>query len=155
MPTSADFEDLRQRIERFIHNEGDRDTKLQAICGLLRAEVAHYDWVGFYLVDPQADQELVLGPYVGAPTEHTRIPFGRGICGQAAATEQTFLIQDVSLETNYLSCSPDVQSEIVVPIMRDGTVLGELDIDSHARAPFTPQDRSFLEWVCSTVAPLL
>ncbi len=92
---------------------------------------------------------------MGAPTDHTRIPFGKGICGQAAATENTFIVQDVTLETNYLSCSPDVRSEIVVPILKDGVVVGELDIDSHALAPFTDQDQAFLDAVCAQVAPLL
>jgi GAF domain-containing protein len=121
---------------------------------LLEAEVPHYDWVGFYLVDPAAPRELVLGPYVGAPTEHTRIPFGQGICGQAADTETTFIVQDVSQETNYLSCSPDVQSEIVLPIMKADKVIGELDIDSHALAPFTDVDRALLERICDQVATL-
>ncbi|MGC9520388.1 MAG: GAF domain-containing protein [Anaerolineae bacterium] len=154
-PTPPDFEDLLADIDALLERPLSRDEKLEALCALLRDQVPHYDWVGFYLVDSEAERELVLGPYVGAPTEHTRIPFGEGICGQAADTEQTFIVQDVSLETNYLSCSPDVRSEIVVPLVRDGEVLGELDIDSHALSPFTAQDHAFLEQVCHRVAPLL
>ncbi len=149
------FELLLAEIDDLIERPLGRDETLEAICGLLKEQVAYYDWVGFYRADPYAERELVLGPYVGAPTEHTRIPFGEGICGRAADTEQTFVVQDVSLETNYLSCSPDVRSEIVVPILRDGEILGELDIDSHALAPFTAEDRRFLERVCRRVAPLL
>ena len=115
----------------------------------------YYDWVGFYLTDPEKKDELVLGPYEGDPTEHTRIPFGRGICGQAAATKETFVVQDVSKEDNYLSCSVHVKSEIVVPIIRDGEVLGELDIDSHTVEPFTDGDREFLERVCELVTAIL
>jgi len=84
-----------------------------------------------------------------------RIPFGRGICGQAAERKETFVVQDVSKETNYLSCSPEVKSEIVVPIMKDGRVLGELDIDSHSLAPFTDEDREFLENICRLISEKL
>lgn len=122
------------------------------LCRLLAARVPHYAWVGFYWVAPDEPQTLVLGPYVGEPTEHTRIPFGKGICGQAAVTLDTFVIQDVTKENNYLSCSPSVRSEIVVPVMRDGVFLGELDIDSHHLAPFTAEDRAFLEQVAALVA---
>lgn len=138
------------------------DEKLLALCHLLKDQVAHYDWVGFYLVDPASrdatsDQgrELILGPYAGAPTEHTRIGFGQGICGQAAETERTFIIQDVAQEDNYLSCSPHVRSEIVLPIMSGNRILGELDIDSHILAPFTERDEAFLATICELVAPLL
>jgi L-methionine (R)-S-oxide reductase len=151
----SNFDQLLSRVRAISTGTATRDQKLQAICALLRDEIQHYNWVGFYLTDANADRELVLGPHEGAPTEHTRIPFGRGICGQAAATEQTFIVQDVSQETNYLSCSPDVLSEIVVPILREGVVLGELDIDSHVLAPFGGEDRAFLEDVCDLVAPLL
>jgi len=151
------FDGLLKQIERIIstHRDDEPDEILERICAVLKDEVSHYDWVGFYLVDPDAERELVLGPYVGAPTEHTRIPFGKGICGQAAATESTFIVQDVTQETNYLSCSPDVRSEIVVPILKEDVIVGELDIDSHALAPFTDQDQAFLDAVCAQVAPLL
>ena len=154
--TEQNFTALLSTIREVVTSEGRaRDEKLHAICALLEREVAHYDWVGFYLVDPAGERELVLGPFVGAPTEHTRIAFGQGICGQAADTEMTFVIQDVSQETNYLSCSPHVKSEIVVPIFKDGVVAGEIDIDSHALAPFTDADNAFLEQVAVLVAALL
>lgn len=128
------------------------DEKLKRICTILNNNVPHYHWVGFYLTDPGKERELVLGPFEGAPTEHTRIPFGQGICGQAAERGETVLIQDVSKEENYLSCSINVRSEIVVPIFRDGSVAGELDIDSHQVSPFTEEDREFLEKVAEMVA---
>lgn len=155
MTTVSLFSQCLEGVRRIVQGGAARDAVLLAICETLKRDIPHYDWVGFYLVDPAREQELVLGPYVGAPTEHTRIAFGQGICGQAAATELTFVIQDVSQETNYLSCSPDVRSEIVAPIFRDGKVIGELDIDSHAIAPFTPADQQFLEDVAALVAPLL
>lgn len=160
-----DFETLLANIAEIVEDaKANRmghpdETKtphaLQTICSLLKEQVAHYDWVGFYLVDPHSDRELILGPYAGAPTDHIRIPFGRGICGQAAATEATFVIQDVLEETNYLSCSPDVRSEIVLPIMKGPQIAGELDIDSHKLAPFTDEDEAFLEDVCDLIAPLI
>jgi L-methionine (R)-S-oxide reductase len=154
--TNQDFATLLIAVREIMASaSGTRDEKLRAICALLEREVAHYDWVGFYLVDPARERELVLGPFVGAPTEHTRIAFGQGICGQAADTEMTFVIQDVSQETNYLSCSPHVKSEIVVPIFKDGAVVGEIDIDSHALAPFTDVDNAFLEQAATLVAALL
>lgn len=133
----------------------DADARLQAVCDLLKQEVPHYDWVGFYLVDPKKERELVLGPFAGAPTEHVRIAFGQGICGQAAETKKTFVVQDVSAESNYLACSPDVQSEIVLPLLHQGEVMGELDIDSHTVGAFSEEDRAFLLKVCYAVSRLL
>jgi GAF domain-containing protein len=154
MKTQPDVTRLLSNVREIVAQDTPREVALAAICELLAREVPHYDWVGFYLVDPERPQELVLGPFEGAPTEHTRIAFGQGICGQAAATELTFVVQDVSQETNYLSCSPHVRSEIVVPIFKDGAVVGELDIDSHELAPFTDADPAFLEAVCAEVARL-
>jgi GAF domain-containing protein len=117
--------------------------------------VSYYSWVGFYVVDKDRKNELVLGPFEGEPTEHTRIPFGRGICGQAAALRETFLVQDVSKETNYLSCSANVKSEIVIPIFKKGKVVGELDIDSHVLSPFTKEDEAFLKKISEIVSKIL
>ena len=143
---------LLREIKSILSQKQDREQLLKAICELLVTEVAHYDWVGFYLV---IEEQLVLGPFVGAPTEHTQINFGEGICGQAAAREEVFLIQDVSQATNYLSCSPQVKSEIVMPLYDvDQVLVGELDIDSHELAPFTERDQEFLAAVCESVAVL-
>jgi GAF domain-containing protein len=90
----------------------------------------------------------MLGPYLGAPTEHVKIAFGQGICGQAAERKETFVVQDVSKETNYLSCSIKVKAEIVVPIFKDEKIVGELDIDSHTANPFTEEDKTYLEKIC-------
>src|SRR6056297_2423990 len=96
---------LVDKSREIVEGHGNRDEKLQLICDLLDEKVKIFDWTGFYLADPEADRELVLGPYVGEETEHTRIPFGKGICGQAAETNETFMVQDVSKEDNYLACS--------------------------------------------------
>ena len=145
------LDEISDKIDPLIASASDREDILQKICDLLYDEIPTYDWVGFYMVDPDADRQLVLGPYVGEPTDHTRIPFGKGICGQAADTKKTFVINDVSEETNYLSCSPEVNAEIVVPLIKDGEVLGELDIDSHSKNSLTDKDRKVLEEICGKI----
>lgn len=142
------------RVNKIIEKEGSRDEKLQRICKLLAEEIEVFDWVGFYLVDPEADRELVLGPYVGEETDHTRIPFGKGICGQAAESNETFVVQDVSKEDNYLACSIHVKAEIVVPVMKDGEFVAELDIDSHTKDSMTDEHQAILEEICERIAPL-
>jgi L-methionine (R)-S-oxide reductase len=147
------FESLLNGIKLVAGGDGARDQKLKGICMLLSGTIDHYDWVGFYLADGRK-KELTLGPFVGEPTEHTKIPFGSGICGQAAQTKETFIVQDVSRETNYLSCSPLVKSEIVVPVFKGDKVAAELDIDSHTASPFSDEEREFLEEVCRIVSVL-
>jgi len=146
---------LTQKIGEIAKGELDKHTKLKAICKLLKDNISHYDWVGFYFVDKTTQNELILGPFEGEPTEHVRIQFGRGICGQAAQLKRTFIVQDVSKETNYLSCNPNVKSEIVIPIFKNGEIVGELDIDSHTRSAFTDKDKVFLGKVCEIVSRLL
>ena len=155
MRKDGDFDALAGEVEAIAAAHLPLLEKLQGICDILRQSISHYDWVGFYFVDPENKDELVLGPFSGEPTEHTRIKFGEGICGQAAETRNVFIVQDVLKEENYLSCSPDVRSEIVVPIFRNGEIVGELDIDSHRINPFTMEDRKFLERVCERVARFL
>lgn len=148
------YKTLISQIAKITDSPEDRNHKLQDICQLLADEVDVFDWVGFYLVDPKAERELVLGPFVGEATDHVRIPFGRGICGQAAETEETFVVQDVSEADNYLSCSAEVQSEIVVPVMKNRKFVAELDIDSHTKNAISNDHRALLEKVCELVADL-
>jgi GAF domain-containing protein len=147
------FNKLIKKVKEIVDDSSSRDEKLMKICMLLKNEVPYYDWVGFYIAD-RSKNELVLGPFSGESTEHVRIPFGKGICGQAAQKRHTFVVQDVSKEKNYLSCSPKVKSEIVVPIFKNGKIVGELDIDSHSHAPFTHEDKQFLEEICNIVAKI-
>jgi L-methionine (R)-S-oxide reductase len=146
---------ILDRVRAAAAGAPDRRAALQGICAALHDAVPRFDWVGFYLADPHAPRELVLGPFVGEPTEHVRIPFGRGVCGQAAERRETVVVDDVSKEANYLSCSAKVRSEIVLPLLRDGAVLGELDIDSHTPRAFTDGDRRLLEAVCGIAVGLL
>lgn len=146
---------LKSEVESITGQpEISREQKLQDICRLLSDEVEEFDWVGFYLVDPDANKELVLGPFVGEDTEHTRISFGEGICGQAAATNETFVVQDVDEADNYLSCSIHVKAEIVVPVKKDGEFVAELDIDSHTKNSLTDDHQKLLEEICRTITPL-
>lgn len=148
------FSRLLKEVNEITWGSSERDKKLLMICKLLKNNVPYYDWVGFYIVDNKSKEELILGPYEGEPTEHVRISFGEGICGQAAGRKDTFIVQDVSKEVNYLSCSPEVKSEIVIPLIKDGEIIGELDIDSHKLSPFTEEDRKFLEEVARLVNEL-
>jgi GAF domain-containing protein len=148
------FDSLMKEIDVILEGPGKIMPKMQVICQLLKDRVPYYDWVGFYLGD-ESTRMLELGPFVGEPTIHVKIPFGSGICGQAAERKEPFMIQDVSEELNYLSCSVHVKAEIVVPIFRDGKIAGELDIDSHISWPFSDEDRVFLEQVCAGVGTRL
>lgn len=137
------FEEVFERIKNFDLN--DRKNILRNVVNILRENFEHYDWVGFYLVQ---EGKLVLSEFNGEPTVHTKINFGEGICGQAAERKKTFIVKDVSQEKNYLSCSPKVKSEIVVPIFKNNSIVGELDIDSHRINAFDETDRKYLEKIC-------
>jgi GAF domain-containing protein len=148
------FQELQPKITSITTNQTlSRDEKLQAICQFLNENVAHYNWVGFYFANHE-NKTLHLGPYIGAPTDHTEIPFGKGICGQVAESNANFVVPDVAAQDNYIACSFTVKSEIVVPLFVNGINIGQIDIDSHVLDPFTEEDERFLEFVNSKVAEL-
>jgi GAF domain-containing protein len=130
-----------------------RDEKLKQICELLEQNISYYNWVGFYFRNGNKE-ELLLGPYVGAPTDHTVIPYGKGICGQVAVSNENFVVPDVAAQDNYIACSFTVKSEIVVPLFVNGENIGQIDIDSNFLDPFTAADERFLEFVNSEIAKL-
>ncbi len=138
------FLQLGGKLRGLKEGTGDNSEILAEVAKLLKEEVDHYDWVGFYVAQPEKNQ-LKLGPFAGDPTEHRRIDYGEGICGQSAETKEVFVVQDVEEEENYLSCSPEVKSEIVVPVFDRGEFVGEIDIDSHQLEPFDSEDEQFLE----------
>ena len=127
------------------------DDAMKAAVAMLK-EKPDYSWVGIYLLD---GNELVLGPYLGKPSPHTRIPLGRGICGAAATEKATIIVDDVNADPRYLACSIETKSEIVAPIMFEGQVLGEIDIDSDKHAAFGPKDKELVEAVAAMLAPKL
>lgn len=128
---------------------------LQMICDYLRQNSESCDWVGYYLVSEQNPDQLVLGPFSGKPTEHVRIPFGKGVCGRAAQSCDTLVIDDVTAESNYLSCSPEVRAEIVVPVEHEGALVGELDVDSETPGAFGDGDTELLKWVAEASSELV
>ena len=149
------FEALKPEVNAIISNtEKTVDERLLRICKLLETHIDYYNWVGFYFRNGDKE-ELLLGPYVGAPTDHTVIPFGKGICGQVAVSNKNFVVPDVSAQDNYIACSITVKSEIVIPIFVDGKNIGQIDIDSNTPNPFTEADERFLEYVCEKVSELL
>ncbi len=146
---------LKEKISTVIAKEKSQPEKAMAsICEILQQEVTYYDWVGFYFKNGEK-RELKLGPYVGEPTDHTIIPFGKGICGQVAESNKNFVVPDVHAQDNYIACSLTVKSEIVVPLFKNGENIGQIDIDSNTPDPFTEEDERLLEWVNEQVAAIL
>ncbi len=151
-------QDLAKELTKLADAALSVDDLMSIIVGRLEERLPHYDWVGFYMIEKDGTAEtpmLVLGPYVGAVTTHTRIPLNQGICGAAAATGRTVVVDDVAGDPRYLACSIETKSEIVVPIRVKGEVVGELDIDSHTRAAFTPDDRQLVEHCARLVGQYL
>jgi L-methionine (R)-S-oxide reductase len=148
------FEELKPKVTEITSNTTiSREEKLLKICELLSNSVAYYNWVGFYFANHET-KTLHLGPYVGAETDHTVIPFGKGICGQVAVSNANFVVPDVAAQDNYIACSFTVKSEIVVPLFVNGENIGQIDIDSHVLDPFTEEDERFLEFVNEMVSNL-
>ena len=151
---------MKQELsQRLIKDLEDFDTisgiELQkSLVQWLDKEVSYYNWTGFYFMNDEK-QQLEIGPYVGAYTDHTVIPYGRGICGQVAISGKTFEVPDVHAQDNYLACSLATKSEIVVPIYKRENLVGQIDIDSHQLDPFTQEDHDLLEAVANFVAQRL
>lgn len=148
------FDSLQPQIIALLSTDNlTRDEKLKNLCQFLSDSIDYYNWVGFYFANHE-NKTLHLGPYVGAETDHTVIPFGKGICGQVAVSNESFVVPDVAAQDNYIACSFTVKSEIVVPLFVDGKNIGQIDIDSHVIDPFTEADERFLEFVNQEVAKL-
>ncbi|MDR3750166.1 MAG: GAF domain-containing protein [Terracidiphilus sp.] len=141
-------------LEQFRHLAIASPALEELLTGIVAAaaqRLSHFSWTGFYMLDPADSEMLVLGPFVGDPTPHVRIPVSQGICGAAAASGQTVVVDDVGSDPRYLSCSIKTKSEIVVPVYANARVVGEIDIDSHLPAAFKQEDRVFLEEVARIV----
>ncbi len=144
---------LKVAIKNIFTSKNEREIILQQVCDILKKEVIYYDWIGFYFVNGNK-KELKLAQFAGKPTEHLIIPFGKGICGQVAISNENFVVQDVSEQDNYISCDAEVKSEIVIPIFKNNKNIGQLDVDSHTINPFTKKDTELLEFVCNLVSSL-
>ncbi len=145
---------LKNNISAIINDANLKSNeKRQQICDVLRANISYYDWVGFYFKNGTKN-ELKLAEFSGKPTSHKIIPFGKGICGQVALSNQNFVVPNVQEQDNYISCGIDVKSEIVIPIFVNNKNIGQIDIDSHQVNPFSKNDEILLEYVCEKVATL-
>jgi L-methionine (R)-S-oxide reductase len=136
------------------NTELSTDERMTKVCELLQENIPHYNWVGFYFKNGDRP-ELKLRAYAGEPTDHTIIPFGKGICGQVAVSNENFLVPDVKAQDNYIACSIYVKAEIVIPLFVNGENIGQIDIDSHTPNPFTKEDEEFLEFINAKVAEIL
>jgi len=148
------IETIQQQIDKIIISNTTKEEKLQEICNYLEKEISYYDWVGFYFKNGDKN-ELKLAQYTGEETEHTIIPFGKGICGQVAVSNENFVVQDVSAQDNYISCGWKVKSEIVIPIFVNGENIGQIDIDSHTANTFSAKDTLLLEYICKELSSIL
>ena len=148
------FNELKSKISDLVSNSSSLDKTLKDVCELLKYSVPYYDWVGFYFKNGEKE-ELKIGPYAGLATDNTIIPFGKGICGQVAVSSENLVVPDVNAEDNYIACSLNVKSEIVIPLFVNNINIGQIDIDSNTADPFTPEDERFLEFVCESVASIM
>lgn len=150
MPIST--EELITQVKKELQLNASLESATQTICQILYDKFDKYDWVGFYWVDSEQVQMLKLGSFVGETTDHIYIPFGKGICGQVAVSEKTMIMDDVQQSDNYIACSINVKSEIVVPILKNEKFIGQIDIDSHHFNAFTSEDQAMLETICNLIA---
>ena len=138
------YENYLSQLSTLIEQEKNAARALQQICSKIQQDLEHYDWVGFYFMH-QESKKLHLGPYAGKATDHTIINFGSGICGQVALSGETYLSDDVAAEENYIACSIDVKSEIVVPLFLENELIAQIDIDSNTSHAFNQDDNAFLK----------
>ena len=156
MTTNSKIDDVRKEAALLSTSTRSADHLMESITLLLNKHMLKYNWVGFYMMEPNANPPmLVLGHFQGAMTPHTRIPLNQGICGAAASSGQTVVVDDVNKDPRYLACSLETKSEIVVPVFKKGKVAGELDIDSHFPAAFGSEDRSLVEYCAQLVSQKL
>jgi GAF domain-containing protein len=152
----AQASDLIPALDALAASSTSSDALMKGIVSLLHGKLTRYNWVGFYMLENEADRDiLVLGPFQGTMTPHTRIPLNQGICGAAASTGKTIVVDDVNSDPRYLACSLETKSEIVVPFFVNGKVVGELDVDSHFLAAFGPDDRTLCEHAAAVLGHFL
>ncbi|HEX6822698.1 MAG TPA: GAF domain-containing protein [Candidatus Sulfotelmatobacter sp.] len=152
MAVAARIEEVRNELTDLAERSRSAAELMQSVVKLLHDRMLKYNWVGFYLLEPGAEPPvLVLGAFEGAMTPHTRIPLNQGICGAAASSGQTVVVDDVNKDPRYLACSLETKSEIVVPVFVCGKIVGELDIDSHFPAAFTPEHQALVQYCAQVV----
>jgi L-methionine (R)-S-oxide reductase len=148
--------ELLPKLDALAAGAATAQDLMAGVAKLFHQEMPRYNWIGFYMLEKEGARDmLVLGPFRGAATPHTRIPLNQGICGAAASTGKTMVVDDVNADSRYLACSVETKSEIVVPIFVNKNVVGELDIDSHFPAAFTQEDRTLCEYAAAVVGRYL
>lgn len=156
MAVAERIDEVRSEINSLAQSSPNSQELMQSMVKLLHDRMLKYNWVGFYMLEPGARPPiLVLGAFEGAMTPHTRIPLNQGICGAAASSGQTVVVDDVNKDPRYLACSLETKSEIVVPVFAHGEVVGELDIDSHFPAAFTPEHQALVQHCAGLVGKKL
>jgi L-methionine (R)-S-oxide reductase len=156
MPLATRIEEVRHEITELAESAASAQELMHLVTKTLHERMLKYNWVGFYMLEPGAEPPvLVLGAFQGAMTPHTRIPLNQGICGAAASSGRTVVVDDVSKDSRYLACSLETKSEIVVPVFAHGKVVGELDIDSHFAAAFTEEHQALVEYCARLVGKKL
>jgi GAF domain-containing protein len=156
MPVQSRIDEVRNEIALLDKSAPTARELMQGVCKLLHERMLKYNWVGFYMLEPGTKPPvLVLETFLGAMTPHTRIPLNQGICGAAASSGKTIVVDDVSKDSRYLACSLETKSEIVVPVFVKGQVAGELDIDSHFSAAFGAEDQTLVQYCAEVVGKKL
>ena len=153
--TNPQSTNLLPELDALAKSATSGEALMKGIVALLHEKLTKYNWVGFYMLEKEGGDTLVLGPFKGTMTPHTRIPLNQGICGAAASSGKTIVVDDVNSDSRYLACSLETKSEIVVPVFVRGKVVGELDIDSHFLAAFGPDDRKICEHAPKLVSLML
>jgi len=149
------FDNLRHKVKTILANENESaEQRMTEICELLQTSIGYYNWVGFYFANEE-EKTLHLKAFAGEPTDHTVIPFGKGICGQVAISNENFVVADVKTQNNYIACSIYVKAEIVIPLFKNNKNIGQIDVDSHTEDPFSKEDERFLIWVNQMVSDIL
>lgn len=144
---TAQYVEVAKEIAAVLDGETNLTARMATVSNILHHAFEHYFWTGFYVVDPQKPDELVVGPYQGT-MGCLRIPFGKGVCGAAAATRETQIVEDVHAFPGHIACDARSESEIVVPVMDgSGTLIAVLDVDSDRKAMFDETDRDALETI--------
>ena len=146
-----DYSDVESQIEGVLEGEPNRMARLATVACLLHHAFEDFFWTGFYMVDPEADNELIIGPYQGT-LGCLRIPFGKGVCGAAALAEKTIIVEDVHAFEGHIACDPASESEIVVPVFFQGELIAVLDIDATRKGAFNAGDSDALERIVALIA---
>jgi L-methionine (R)-S-oxide reductase len=152
VPVSARYKELLSRVEQAQSTAASADALMRSISDLLHAELARFNWVGFYLLSKTEPDVLTLGPFTGSFTPLDRVPLHQGLCGAAASMAKSVVVNDVSSDGRYLTGSALVKSEMVAPVLVNGKVVAEIDVNSYFSATFGQDEQNLVEACAAVVA---